>query len=110
MPPVEHQFKPGQSGNPAGRPKSRTMTERLRAALEEEGRCGGDMGDTVIQIWLSMILDGHLGALTELMARVDGPVVNSHKLEHGGAIQIKVEYADPDSHASEAAPVPAEDP
>jgi len=36
-PPKAHQFKPGQSGNPRGRPKKpNTLTEALKCELEEE--------------------------------------------------------------------------
>lgn len=104
------QFQPGQSGNPAGRPKSRTMTERLRAALEDVGDDGLDMGDTVIRHWLGMIADGSVGALVELMGRMDGPLTQNHKLEHDGGLTIRVEYAD--SHSEVVAPSsgPSDDP
>lgn len=43
-PPIEHQFKPGQSGNPAGKPKgTRTLTAILRDIVDSNaGKIFGD--------------------------------------------------------------------
>ena len=35
-PPKEHQFKPGQSGNPGGRPKGKSLKHYLTEILQEE--------------------------------------------------------------------------
>src|SRR4051794_1998034 len=38
---IERRFRPGQSGNPAGRPKRRTLTERIADILERTARTPG---------------------------------------------------------------------
>lgn len=35
MPPPEYRFKPGQSGNPGGRPKAKITIDRLREIIEK---------------------------------------------------------------------------
>lgn len=46
----------------------------------------------------------------ELLDRIDGPVGQELKLEHGGGLTIKVEYVDSLDPAPEAAPGPGENP
>lgn len=99
-------FKSGGPPGP-GRPKSKPLTDRIRQRLEEAGGDGRVVADELVDHWLAMIREGDAGALRELIVRLEGKV--SDRVEHEGAVTIRVEYADadgPDAHdqAAEAAP------
>lgn len=93
------QFKPGQSGNPGGRPKGRTLMGVLRELLEQEELSGQACppGKQVIDLvgeaflW-ECLRRGNATLLKELLDRTDGKVLA--KLEVEGELTIKVEYAD----------------
>lgn len=50
IPPVEHQFKPGQSGNPQGRPKQVSITKMLRELLARDIRDGTTNADLFLDV------------------------------------------------------------
>lgn len=110
FPNPDTQFRPGQSGNPAGRPPTRQITDRLRAALEEIGDDGRPLAEAVMRQWLTMVADGDVSALRELLDRVEGTIMQAHKLEHDGGLTIRVEYADAHSDVAKAPPGPGENP
>lgn len=60
-------FKPGQSGNPAGRPKGRGMAHRLRAAIAEES-------EDIIRVLVGQALAGDTTAAKVLLDRVLPPM------------------------------------
>lgn len=105
-----HQWKPGQTGNPGGRPRTKPITDRVRDALEEIGEDGRPLAAAVVREWLQMIVDGDLAALRELLDRVEGPLTQALKHEHDGGLTVRVEYADAHSDAPPAAPGPGENP
>lgn len=51
-PPKEYRWKPGQSGNPGGRPKRKVLSDAYRAALEQEVP-----GDKKGRTWAEFIAD-----------------------------------------------------
>jgi hypothetical protein len=69
-------FQPGKSGNPAGRPKSRTLSEELRARLEEEypDRPDATYGRMVAETLVDMAIKdgGSIAAISEIFDRVEG--------------------------------------
>jgi hypothetical protein len=75
-------FQPGQSGNPAGRPKgSISLTTILKQKLAE-----GDTAKDVIQWTLEQAKIGNAAALKILWDRIDGPIVNKVELDDISAL------------------------
>jgi hypothetical protein len=71
-------FKPGQSGNPSGRPKgSVSITHYIRKALEE---CDDVRAKELADSLINNAINGNAGAIKEVLSRIDGPVVQ--KIEH----------------------------
>lgn len=109
------QWLPGQSGNPGGRPKGRTLMAVLRELLDQGELSGHACGEGKLVIDLvgeaylwECIRRGNATLLKELLDRLDGPVTT--KMEHEGEVTIRVEYADTDPPVAETPPGPAEDP
>ncbi len=65
-----HRWKPGQSGNPAGRPKRRTLVALLREQLEEPGFEGSTATkqDELVSRLLSLATDGDVAAIRLVFA------------------------------------------
>ncbi len=85
-PPKEHQFKPGQSGNPRGKPKGSRdiktiLTELLQTEVAEENPLTGEM--TILQagelMYTQLVAkaakDGDLQAIDKVMDRLEGKAV-----------------------------------
>ena len=74
-------WKPGESGNPAGRPKS-SITSILREKLEEIGEGGRSKAEIVADILYELATSkgsrGQMPALTELLDRIEGKVADKH--------------------------------
>ncbi len=67
-------WKPGQSGNPNGRPKTRTLSEELRARLKEQypGRSDATYGRMVAHKLVDLAIDGEIAAIREVFDRTEG--------------------------------------
>lgn len=82
IPPKEHQFKPGQSGNPAGRPVgSKNLSTILRDMLEEEIDVKVDdtgrkerrkFSELIIRKLIKRASDGDPRAIKEIFDRIEG--------------------------------------
>jgi hypothetical protein len=70
-PPKEHQFKPGQSGNPGGRPRGESVTATLRRLLEKQHN-GKSIQELVAERIIKEALTGKFQFAKELLDRVEG--------------------------------------
>lgn len=74
-PPVETQFKPGQSGNPAGRPKSALISQALRQKLDEpfpDDEHGRTYAEVIAAKMAEKAASGEDRAIQEVIDRVEG--------------------------------------
>ena len=77
----QYEYKPGQSGNPGGRPKGKSITAELRKLIDE-GTNAEDMAK-ILYAMAKRMSPSQLSALRELMDRTDGKVLDEHKIETG---------------------------
>jgi hypothetical protein len=99
LPPAEHRWKKGVSGNPRGRPKKQ---DSLTSLLKEEIKkiCPVDRqkrtwGELMVLATLQLAMKGNPAALKEVWERLDGKVLQTGKLELGAdgkEIKISVVY------------------
>lgn len=69
-------FQPGQSGNPAGRPKSKPFREAIQRALDEAGN-DKDALQAVATALVGKAMMGDVPAIKELADRMDGKVAQA---------------------------------
>jgi hypothetical protein len=67
----EHLFKPGQSGNPNGRPSTKKFTDKIRQALEKND---GEMLRAMVNVACQRALKGDFRYFKEIIDRVEGKV------------------------------------
>jgi len=100
---VPHQFKPGQSGNPGGRPKKQpvtdylidqldqpipdTMKERLPQSFIEVYGCEATFGQLLAFKLVAQGLKGDMQAAKEILDRVEGKVTK--KVDHSGSFTLE---------------------
>jgi hypothetical protein len=76
-------FKPGQSGNPRGRPKGSGVTDRLKRILAEDD---GKVSEALAKSMLQAALRGDHRFVKEILDRVEGKVTD--KLDIDGDIRV----------------------
>jgi predicted transcriptional regulator len=75
LPPVETRWKPGQSGNPKGRPKSITLSEAYRKMLSQVDETDPERRTRAEVLAEQMYIkasSGDVSALREIADRVEG--------------------------------------
>ncbi len=92
----------GTSGNPRGRPKEQDcLTQLLREEIQKI--CPADREkrkwkELIVRATLQLAMKGNATALKEVWERLDGKVLQTEKLQLGGAdgkqVTIEVVYAD----------------
>ena len=79
------QFKPGISGNPAGRPKgAKNFSAILRRFLDVEIEFEDEtvtIQEKIVMVWIKKAMEGDLKAIEMIMDRTDGKVANVTQLE-----------------------------
>ena len=81
FPSEENQWKPGQSGNPGGRPRRRPITDRINQLLEQtllDGitvPLGKVLADLVAEAYVAAAIAGDSRDRKELVDRVEGKSV-----------------------------------
>jgi len=97
----EHRFKPGQSGNPKGRPKGTSIQKAIRALLDD-GVKGQDLQKALARVAVQRALTGDFKFYQMVLERIDGKVID--KIESDNKLEIVVKYesdADSRDNASE---------
>jgi len=75
-------WQPGQSGNPAGRPKHRVISEDIAEVLDEEVSSGLTKGHKIAQKLVAMAMAGNMAAIKEILDRTEGRPKQA--IEHNG--------------------------
>lgn len=90
-PPVEHQFKPGQSGNPNGRPKKLPRLDDLLSDIMGEEKDGITAAEAILKRLRQMATQGNIKAAEMLLDRSYGKARQPVELtgKDGGAIKIE---------------------
>ena len=70
-PPVSGQWKPGQSGNPSGRPKKKPLTDALQRVLN---KLSEQDAEVLVSEIVKRMATGDVGAFKEVADRVEGKV------------------------------------
>jgi hypothetical protein len=86
-PPEEYRWKPGQSGNPRGRLKGRTLTDKI-LDLIASGRVdnvklpeGQDVGDALARVAVVQALKGDFRFWNAILDRTEGKVPDRIELD-----------------------------
>lgn len=91
----ETQFKPGQSGNPAGRPKKIPGLDQLLAEVLGDEKDGKTAAEAILMALRKKAISGDVRAAEILLDRCYGKV--KQNIDFGDATTISVEIHRPDA-------------
>lgn len=89
---AEHQWKPGESGNPKGRPKKDSITKAIQT-LMDEGIDGQPLYDAIARVAVQKALRGDRHFWQFVIERCDGKIADA--LQQSGEVEVIVRYEDP---------------
>ena len=75
-------YKPGESGNPGGKPAGKSITAELRKMIDE-GNTAEEIAKVLIDLAKSIGTRGQVPAIKELLERTEGKVPDKHEIETG---------------------------
>ena len=91
QPPVEHRFKPGQSGNPNGRPKG---AKDWRTIFNERLDMIENSREKIADVVITKALEGDLASFDRLADRTDGKapqsIINQYQDAEGNSVNVNV--------------------
>ena len=104
VPPVKFRFKPGQSGNPGGRPKTKLISQAYQELLEElDTKKRRTIAQEIAKRIIQKALVGDLAAAKEATDRTEGRVVDQTELLIGGTLEHRHSWIDKLSKADKKA-------
>ena len=88
----QHRFRPGQSGNPGGRPKSKQITQAYQELLETVDRKSGKtLAQIIAENIVKEALNNNLAAVKEITDRTEGKAAQAVVVGGvGGGIRINL--------------------
>lgn len=97
-PPEEHQFKPGESGNPKGKPKgTRSLSTILKEMLDEDieviegsSKTKKKFADVIVRQLMQKANKGDIKAIQEIWDRMEGKAKQTIDQSNTGDVTIKV--------------------
>jgi hypothetical protein len=101
-PPEESRFKPGESGNPAGRAAgSKNMSTILKELLDEEIEIDGEkipFKSAIVKKLVRKANAGNLKAIQEIFDRTEGKAKQEMKIEAIGRGILNIDPIDDTAH------------
>jgi hypothetical protein len=84
-------WKKGQSGNPKGRPKGKTIASLLRQIIEDND---GKIADALAKKAIQSALEGDFRFWNEIIERLDGKVPNRLEGSDGSVLTFMIQEAE----------------
>jgi hypothetical protein len=98
IPPEHTKWKPGQSGNPNGRPKKLPDLDKLMAEILGPNKEGRDGMEIIIEALLKKAAKGDVKAAELLLNRGYGKARQFISMNHEGGVNILFEQATTQPH------------